>query len=92
MRQDETKRSAPPTISAKWLTALVLITGGALWHLSGHGETATMLPPPALDATKSAAGRTQIAVLTGRCLSGACRVCVQHINGVERGTVRLRGG
>jgi len=91
MRQDETRRSALPTFSAKWLAALAAITAAAFWHLSGHGETATVVPPPALDAAKSGAGRTQTAVLAGGCFWGVQGV-FQHTRGVKSVLSGYAGG
>jgi peptide-methionine (S)-S-oxide reductase len=91
MRQDETRWSPLPTFSAKWLAVLALIVAAALWHLSSHGETATMVPPPAMDAAKTPAGRTQTAVLAGGCFWGVQAV-FQHTRGVKRVLSGYSGG
>jgi peptide-methionine (S)-S-oxide reductase len=84
-------QSTLPTFSAKWLAVVGLLAVAALWHLSGRGETATLVPPPALDAVKSEAGRTQTAVLAGGCFWGVQGV-FQHTKGVKRVLSGYAGG
>ena len=71
--------------------ALALLAAVALWHLAGHGETATMLPPPAVDAAKPGTGQTQTAVLAGGCFWGVQGV-FQHTKGVKRVLSGYSGG
>jgi peptide-methionine (S)-S-oxide reductase len=89
MRQDDSKRSA--ISAAKWLVVMTLIVGGVLWYISGHGETATVLPAPALDAAKSSAGGTQTAVLAGGCFWGVQGV-FEHTKGVKQVLSGYSGG
>ena len=68
-----------------------LLAIGFLWHASGRGgETATPLPPPALDNPK-AAGEMQTAVLAGGCFWGVQGV-YQHTKGVKQVLSGYSGG
>src|SRR5262245_51559258 len=73
------------------LPVLALVAMAALWHPAGYGETATKLPPPALDVAKPGAGRTQTAVLAGGCFWGVQGV-FQHTKGVKRVLSGYSGG
>ena len=82
---------APAAARGKWLALLAVLLAVVLWNGSGHGETATPLPSPALDAAKPGAGRTQTAVLAGGCFWGVQGV-FQHTKGVKRVLSGYSGG
>ncbi len=83
--------------SGSWRTgariaALALIAIGFLWHVSGRtGETATPLPPPAMDSQKAAGSGLETAVLAGGCFWGVQGV-YQHTKGVKQVVSGYSGG
>jgi peptide-methionine (S)-S-oxide reductase len=71
---------------------LTLLVAGLLWHVSGRtGETGTPLPPPDIDADKSASRGPETAVLAGGCFWGVQGV-FQHTKGVKQVVAGYAGG
>jgi peptide-methionine (S)-S-oxide reductase len=91
MQFDRSTGFTLPTFLAKGLVAFALLGTVVLWHLAGYGETATIVPPPTLDAAKPGTGRTQTAVLAGGCFWGVQGV-FQHTKGVKRVLSGYSGG
>jgi peptide-methionine (S)-S-oxide reductase len=74
------------------IAVLALVAIGFLWHVSGRGgETATPLPPPAVDSQKPASSDLQTAVLAGGCFWGVQGV-YQHTKGVKQVLSGYSGG
>jgi peptide-methionine (S)-S-oxide reductase len=74
------------------IAALGLIAIGFLWHVSGRtGETATPLPPPAIDNQKAVGGGLETAVLAAGCFWGVQGV-YQHTKGVKQVVSGYSGG
>ena len=75
-----------------WIALLALVTVGLFWHVSGRtGESATPLPPPEFDNTKSTNAEPQVAVLAGGCFWGVQGV-FQHTKGVKQVLAGYSGG
>ena len=91
MQLDQPGGLALPAALAKWAALLAVLASAALWNLPARGETATLVPPPAVDAAKPGAGRTQTAVLAGGCFWGVQGV-YQHVKGVTRAVSGYAGG
>jgi len=72
------------------LAALIALATAACNQLAPAAETATLVPPPAVDAPASAAG-TETAVLAGGCFWGVQGV-FQHVKGVKSAISGYAGG
>ena len=71
------------------IMGLVLALLGAFWRVSGQAaDSATMIPPPALDTPASAA---QTIVLAGGCFWGV-QLVYQHVKGVSSAVSGYAGG
>jgi len=84
-------REALRSTRGLWFALPALTLAGALWSAPAlTGETATMLPPPAVDNPK-AAGPMQTAVLAGGCFWGVQGV-YQYTKGVRQVLSGYSGG
>ena len=70
--------------------AAIPFTGLAV-RLVAAGETAVVIPPPALDTPPASAGTLQTAVLAGGCFWGVQAV-YQHTKGVTKALSGYAGG
>jgi peptide-methionine (S)-S-oxide reductase len=73
-----------------WIGLLVLVAVGTFWNTPGRGESAVVLPAPALDNPKTA-GAMQTAVLAGGCFWGVQGV-YQYTKGVKKVLSGYSGG
>ena len=77
----------------RWSLAALLAAGlaGAMWSMPGRSaERATVIPPPAVEATAST-DETQSVVLAGGCFWGVQAV-FQHVKGVTNAVSGYAGG
>lgn len=87
-------QAAPATSAraAKLLVLLAVAAAAALVYLGRQsGETATRLPPPALDVAANPAGAPETAVFAGGCFWGV-QVVFQHTQGVLNAVSGYAGG
>lgn len=71
--------------------AAVAAIAGVWWHGAGWSETATVIPPPAVDPAAPATAELETAVLSGGCFWGIQAV-YQHVKGVHLALSGYAGG